>query len=165
MAFNLFQSKASSKFTARWCSNEVLLDLTLYCLQDEKLTISYLDQERGGHTPVLRINVTKTFRSGHVFYNCYFDFNRKDFREKEFCCRHASISMTKITEFTLGEFNRSINYQSWAQREEEMKGQNNKAIIILRLYGNNKWNFLSAASSEVQSFQKAPQLYEQREDV
>lgn len=53
--------------------------------------------------------------------------------------------MTKIKKFTPGEFNRSINYQSRAQREEEeeeIKEQNNKAIIILRLYGKNKWNFL-----------------------
>lgn len=73
MAFPLFQSKAPvnfSKFTGRWCSDEVLLDLTLYCLQDKKLTLSYLDQERGGQKPVLRINVAKTFKSGYVFYNC-----------------------------------------------------------------------------------------------
>lgn len=75
--------------------------------------------------------------------------------------------MTKITKVTPGKFNRSIKYQSRAQREEEIKGQNNKAII-LRLHGSNKWNFLSG--NKFSSFvrgaefsESTPALYEQRD--
>lgn len=56
--------------------------------------------------------------------------------------------MKRNQQFTPGEFNRSINYQSRAQREEEIKVEKNKAIIILRCMEiiKGKWNFLSGSN-------------------
>lgn len=47
IAFHSFKNmKASSVFAGIWYSNEVLLDLTMYCLQDKIVIIPYLDQEK-----------------------------------------------------------------------------------------------------------------------